>query len=95
MCPKLFGKRFHSGTGTTATSRAHLGEDLEHAAAALRGVLGVQAEVEQRELELAHHLQAPHGSCACAMRRACLSAGSGAPVSKCREMRCSTSGCQA
>ena len=54
MCPKLCGKRFHSGTANTADFGAHLGEDFVDARALRRVVLRVQAEIEQREFELAH-----------------------------------------
>ena len=64
MCRKLCGKRFHSGAATTATSSRTSREDLMHARARRRVVLGVQAEVEQRELQLPHRLRCPPGTCA-------------------------------
>ena len=44
--------------GEHADLGAHLGEDLVDARAARRVVLGMQAEIEQRELELAHGREA-------------------------------------
>ena len=58
MWPKLCGKRFHSGIADHRDLAPHLAEDLVDARAAGRVVLGVQAEVEQRELDLAQRGEA-------------------------------------
>ena len=73
---------------------AHLAQDLQHPAAALPGVFRVHAEVEQRELQLPHHLQ-PGMEAARGDEARLLLGRQRQAALEVAAMRCSTSGCQA
>ncbi len=56
--PEAVGKPVPVRHGHNGDFRPHGRQDLEHAPAPCGIVFGVQPEIEQRELELPHHLQA-------------------------------------
>ncbi len=96
MCWKLCGKRLNSGGRTTATSSRTSASVSAMRGGLARLVLGVQPEVEQRELELAHGLHAglERAACACSFVEH-LDAAAARRCSTCAEISGSTSSRQA
>ena len=58
MCWKPCGKRLNSGGCITASCVANFRAASPDTLAALRRVIAVHAQIEHRELDLPHHLQA-------------------------------------